>query len=173
MEFRKIVYILADIGNRNTDGHRNFAFWQISDGYLEIISPEIGNYTHLNPILSLLVLGYLPLSSRLAPWLPQPPSQPTLTNCHKALPQVPQIRWYIWERLKHLQKCESWKDTHTYMILIYNKKECSCIFVSFDCDPVSDFYREKYTKIQFRDVWKDLECKIFVSTQPWWAQLFL
>ena len=39
----KIIYVLAEFGNRNTSGHGNFLFLQIYNGNFEII--ETGNHT--------------------------------------------------------------------------------------------------------------------------------
>ena len=44
-EFGKIVYILVDVGNKNTVGHRNFHFGR----YLAIIGSKVGNHTPWNP----------------------------------------------------------------------------------------------------------------------------
>ena len=48
-DFLKIVHILAVIGNRNTGGHWNFLFWQISNGYFETIGREIENHAPWEP----------------------------------------------------------------------------------------------------------------------------
>ena len=45
----KIVYMLVNLGNRNTDGHGNLLFLHVSNGCFEMIGAEVGDHTPGNP----------------------------------------------------------------------------------------------------------------------------